>query len=117
MKETFKKKGNEKMPKKIYERLAAISYSRTSGSAEEAKARKYLAGEIKKAGFDPEIEEFTYTRKVPKEAYLAVVNEDGSETEFPVTGVIDSAATGVKGKTAGFYYLRSYDEVSLSRIR
>ncbi|MCR5331254.1 MAG: Zn-dependent exopeptidase M28 [Lachnospiraceae bacterium] len=105
------------MAKKTYERLAAISYSRTSGSPEERKALKYLAGEIKKTGFDPVIEEFTYTRKVPKEAFLAVVNDDGSETVFTVTGVIDSASTGAKGKTAGFYYLRSFDEVSLSRIR
>ncbi len=105
------------MAKKIYERLASISYSRPSGSKEERKALKYLEGEIKKTGFTPVIEEFEYTRKVPKEAYLAVINPDGSETSFTVTGVIDSASTGPKGSIAGFYYLRSFDEVSLSRVR
>ena len=105
------------MAKKIYERLAAISYSRPSGTAEERKTLKFLAGEIKKAGFTSVTEEFTYTRKVPSQAYLAVVNDDGSETVFTVTGVIDSASTGTRGKTAEFYYLRSFDEVSLSRIK
>ena len=31
--------------------------------------------------------------------------------------MIDSASTGTRGKTAEFYYLRSFDEVSLSRIK
>lgn len=46
------------MAKKIYERLEAISYSRPSGSIEEKKALDYLAQEIRRIGFEPELETF-----------------------------------------------------------
>ncbi|MBO5998547.1 MAG: M20/M25/M40 family metallo-hydrolase [Lachnospiraceae bacterium] len=107
----------KEMAEKIYERLNSISYSRPSGSAEEQKTLDYLAAEIRGMGFDPEIEEFSYERRVPAEAYVAAVLEDGTEVPFPVTGMTDSMETAPEGETAEFYYLRSYDEVSLTRVR
>ena len=105
------------MAEKIYERLKAISYPRPSGSAQEKKTLDYLAEQIREMGFDPEIEEFSYTRRIPEEAYVAAVLDDGSEIAFPVTGITDSMETAPEGETAEFYYLRSYDEVSLTRVR
>lgn len=105
------------MAKKIYERLAAISYSRPSGTEEEKRAGEYLFKEIEGIGFKPVFEEFSYTRKVPADAYLAAVTEDGREVPFYVTGVIDSLDTPEEGLEAEFYYLRSFDDVSLTRIK
>ena len=105
------------MAKKIYERLAGLSFSRPSGSDEERKAAEYLAEEIRKIGFEPEVEEFTYTRSVPVQAAFAAVTEDGREISFPVTGVVDSEATLPEGIEAGFYYLKSFDEVGLKRAK
>ena len=114
---TNRREKGEEMADRIYERLNAISYTRVSGSAEEEKALDYLASEIRNIGFEPEIEAFSYQRRVPVKAYLAAILEDGSEVPFPVTGMTDSAETAPDGETAEFYYLRSYDEVSLTRIR
>lgn len=105
------------MAKRIYERLVTLSFTRPSGTDEEKKAAEFLAKEIRQIGFEPEIEEFTYTRKVPSKAYFAVITEDGREISFPVTGVIDSEATAAEGIEAGFYYLKSFDEVGLSKVR
>lgn len=105
------------MAKKIYERLAGLSFSRPSGSDEERKAAEYLAEEIRKIGFEPKVEEFTYTRSVPVQAAFAAVTEDGREISFPVTGVVDSEATLPEGIEAGFYYLKSFDEVGLKRAK
>lgn len=105
------------MYNRIYERLSKLSFSRPSGTEFEKKAAEYLLDEIKKIGFSPEVEEFTYSRKVPAEAALFAIDEEGKEISFPVTGVIDSKETPAEGLTAGFYYLRSFDEVSLGRIR
>ena len=104
------------MPKKIYERLSTLSFSRPSGTEFEKKAADYLLSEIEKIGFSPEVEEFTYTRKIPVDAELFAISQNGEEISFPVTGVIDSKETPANGETAGFYYLKSFDEVSLSRI-
>ncbi len=105
------------MAKKIYERLKTISFSRPSGTAEERKALDYLAQEIQAIGYEPEFEEFTYQRKVPVEATLAAVLEDGSEVNFQVTGVVDALETAPEGETAEFAYLPSYDEVSLANLK
>lgn len=105
------------MAKKIYERLEAISYSRPSGSEEERKALEYLAQEIRRIGFEPELETFSYTRRVPVKATLAAVLEDGREVSFQVTGVIDSLETTPEGETAEFAYVPSYDEVSLENLK
>ena len=105
------------MSNRIYERLSKLSFSRPSGTEFEKKAAVYLLDEIKKIGFSPEVEEFTYTRKVPVEAVLFAIDAEGKEISFPVTGVIDSKETPAEGLTAGFYYLKSFDEVSLGRIR
>nr|WP_297708667.1 M20/M25/M40 family metallo-hydrolase [uncultured Butyrivibrio sp.] len=105
------------MPRKIYERLENISYSRPSGTNEERKALDYLASEIRNIGFEPEFQEFIYKRKVPVEATIAAIDDEGKEISFPVTGVVDSKETSEAGETASFYYLKSFDEVALTRIR
>lgn len=105
------------MANKIYERLSKLSFTRTSGSAEEKRAAEFLAREIREIGFEPETEEFTYVRRVPVEAQLTAIGKDNAEVSFPVTGVIDSAETPADGLETELYYLKSFDEVSLTRVR
>ena len=105
------------MALKIYDRLSAISFSRPSGTDKEKEVASYLENEIRQIGFEPIVESFEYTRKVPRKASLTAIYEDGVERSFPVTGVIDSKSTPDEGITAGFYYLSSFDEVSLSRVK
>lgn len=105
------------MSKKIYERLEKLSFTRPSGTEKEQKAADFLIGEIRGIGFEPEMDEFTYTRNVPVDAQLTVLAEDGRELSFPVTGVVDSASTSEEGLEAEFHYLKSFDEVSLTRVR
>ena len=97
--------------------LSRLSFSRPSGTPEEKQAAELLAGEILALGFEPDEETFSYERRVPVRAELRAEGEDGREVSFPVTGVIDSAETPEEGITAGFHYLKSIDEVSLTRIR
>ena len=105
------------MPKLIYKRLSDLSFSRPSGTENEQKAAELISEEIRKIGFTPGIQNFTYARNAVKESYLAAIDEDGKEISFPVTGVTDSKETPEDGIVADFYYLKSFDEVSLSRIR
>ena len=105
------------MANKIYERLSRLSFTRPSGTKEEKKAAELLAGEIREIGYEPGFEEFSYTRKIPVEASFTAILEDGSEVAFPVTGVVDAKETAPEGEEAQLYYLKSFDEVSLSRIR
>ena len=105
------------MTRIIYKRLADISYPRPSGSKEEKQAAAYIEGEIRKIGFEPQREEFTYTRRIPLEASLSAEGKDGEWVSFPVTGVVDSQSTLEEGETIGFYYLKSFDEVALTRIK
>lgn len=105
------------MSLKIYERLSAISFSRPSGTDKEKEVAAFLEKEIKKIGFEPEVETFEYTRKVPKKATLTAIYENGEERSFSVTGVIDSSSTPEEGITAELYYLSSFDDVSLGRIK
>lgn len=105
------------MSSAIYERLAAISFSRPSGTREEKNAAEFLAGEIRRIGFEPEEESFTYTQRVPVRAELTAVTANGERIPFPVTGLIDSADTAPGGDEAEFHYLKSLDEVSLTRVR
>ena len=65
------------MTRIIYKRLADISYPRPSGSKEEKQAAAYIEGEIRKIGFEPQREEFTYTRRIPLEASLSAEGKDG----------------------------------------
>ena len=101
----------------IYQRLSTLSFTRPSGTEEERKAANFLANEITSIGFKPEIEEFSYERNIPVTATLEAVLEDGSTKVFPVTGLIDSAPTPPEGSEAEFFYLKSFDEVSLSKIQ
>ena len=105
------------MAEKIYERLERISFSRPSGTKEERRAAEILIREIRGIGLEPEVEEFTYLRRYPKEAELRAILEDGSEEAFQVTGVIDAAETPEEGTETEFYYLKSFDEVSLTRVK
>ena len=105
------------MSLKIYERLSAISFSRPSGTDKEKEVAAFLEKEIRKIGFEPEVETFEYTRKVPKKATLTAIYENGEERSFSVTGVIDSSSTPEEGITAELYYLSSFDDVSLGRIK
>ncbi|MBQ8031570.1 MAG: hypothetical protein IJ260_08620 [Butyrivibrio sp.] len=79
------------MSLKIYERLSSISFSRPSGTDKEKEVASYLEKEIKQIGFEPLIESFEYTRKVPKKASLTAIYENGEERSFPVTGGLLSA--------------------------
>ncbi|MBQ9210597.1 MAG: M20/M25/M40 family metallo-hydrolase [Clostridia bacterium] len=105
------------MASEIYTRLQTLSFTRPSGTAEEQKAAAFLAEEIRKAGFEPQVEGFEYTHRVPVRAEVTAILADGSERSFPVTGLIDSAETPEAGETGEFFYLKSFDEVSLSRVR
>lgn len=102
---------------RLYDRLYCLSFSRPAGTPAEARAAELLEGEIRALGFEPVTETFSFERRVPVRAELRAIGEDGSEAVFPVTGVIDSESTPAEGTVSGFHYLKSLDEVSLSRIR
>ena len=101
----------------LYDTLSRLSFSRPSGTPEEARAAELLSGEISALGFHPVTEPFSYERRVPVRAEIRVTGADGNEVSFPFTGVIDSAETPPEEITAGFYYLKSIDDVSLTRIQ
>lgn len=102
---------------KLYDKLYRLSFSRPAGTDAEARAAELLSREICALGYEPVTEPFTFERRTPVCAELCAIGEDGTETIFPVTGVTDSAPTLAEGTISEFHYLKSLDEVSLSRIR
>ncbi len=100
---------------KAYAFLDKLSFSRTSGSAEEHKAAQMIADEIKSYGFMPVLEPFEVKWRKPVHAKLVVT--EPVRQEFTVTGLVNAADTPAGGTDAPFYYMRLIDELTLRRAR
>lgn len=100
---------------KAYAFLEKLSFSRTSGSAEEHKAARMIGDEIKSYGFTPVLEPFEVKWQRPVRAKLVVTAP--VRQEFTVTGIVNSAPTPAGGVDAPFYYVRLPDELSLRKAK
>lgn len=91
--------------------LKELSFPRVSGSEKERQAAELIQKQIRRFGYEPVCEKFSYRRSVPVTASLRMTAPE--EISWEVTGLIDAPETPVEGIEADFYYMKHIDEVSL----
>lgn len=91
--------------------LKELSFPRVSGSGQERQAAELIRQQVRKIGYEPATEIFSWHRNTPAAATLRLIEPE--EKSWEVTGLIDAAQTPEEGIEAGFYYIKHIDEVSL----
>lgn len=91
--------------------LKELSFPRVSGSGQERQAAELIRQQVRKIGYEPATESFSWHRNTPAAATLRLIEPE--EKSWEVTGLIDAAQTPEEGIEAGFYYIKHIDEVSL----
>lgn len=95
--------------------LKELSFPRVSGSEKERQAAELIQKQIRRIGYEPVCEKFSYRRSVPVTASLRMTAPE--EISWEVTGLIDAPETPVEGIEADFYYMKHIDEVSLRLVK
>ena len=98
--------------KRMYSLLKKLNFERLSTFEGEKRGAEIIADEIRKSGLEPKIETFMAPRYEIKKVKFEVTAP--FKQEYQVTGYGFSGSTPKNGIEADFYYLESFDEMSLA---
>ena len=101
--------------KRMYSLLKKLDFERLSTTEGEKRGAQIIAEEISKLGIEPKIETFMAPHYEVTKVKFEVTAP--FKHEYTVTGYGFSGSTPKKGIEADFYYLESFDEMSLAEAK
>ncbi len=101
--------------KRMYSLLKKLDFERLSTTEGEKRGAQIIADEISKLGIEPKIETFMAPRYEVTKVKFEITAP--FKREYAVTGYGFSGSTPKKGIEADFYYLESFDEMSLAEAK